>query len=31
MPVAKKAILDCHAAAKELSSLADIAHYHAVG
>ncbi|MBD5472038.1 MAG: hypothetical protein HDR20_03795 [Lachnospiraceae bacterium] len=31
MPVAKKAILACHAAAKELSSLEDIAHYHAVG
>lgn len=31
MPAAKKAILACHAAAKELSSLEDIAHHHAVG
>lgn len=31
MPVAKRAILDCHAAAKELSSAADISRCHAVG
>lgn len=31
MPVAKRAILDCHGAAKEKSDLSDIALYHAVG
>ncbi len=31
MPVAKRAILDCHAMAKELSDPADIARCHAVG
>ncbi len=31
MPVAKRAILDCHAAAKEITSTDDIARYHAVG
>lgn len=31
MPVAKKAILDCHAAAKEIADPCDIALYHAVG
>lgn len=31
MPAAKRAILACHAAAKEISSPEDIAHYHAVG
>lgn len=31
MPIAKRAILDCHAAAKEISSAADIARFHAVG
>ncbi|MDD6192701.1 MAG: hypothetical protein PUB24_06450 [Lachnospiraceae bacterium] len=31
MPVAKRAILDCHAAAKEIISPADVARYHAVG
>ena len=31
MPVAKRAILDCHAVAKEISSTADIARCHAVG
>ena len=31
MPVAKKDILQCHAVAKELTSLEDIALYHAVG
>ena len=31
MPAAKKAILDCHAAAKEIASGADAARCHAVG
>lgn len=31
MPIAKQAILACHAAAKELESPEDIALYHAVG
>ena len=31
MPVAKRAILDCHAVAKEISSTADIARFHAIG
>lgn len=31
MPVAKRAILSCHGAAREISSPADIARYHAVG
>ena len=31
MLVAKRAILDCHAAAKEIISPADVAKYHAVG
>lgn len=31
MPVAKRAILDCHTAAKETSSAADIARFHAIG
>lgn len=31
MPVAKRAILDCHAFAKEITSLEDIALCHAVG
>lgn len=31
MPTAKKAIIACHAAAKDIESLEDIAHYHAVG
>lgn len=31
MPIAKRAILDCHAAAKEITDAEDIAHYHAVG
>ena len=31
MPIAKRAILDCHAMAKELGSPADIARCHAVG
>ena len=31
MPIAKRAILDCHAMAKELESPADIARCHAVG
>ena len=31
MPVAKHAILDCHAVAKEISSTADIARCHAIG
>lgn len=31
MPVAKRAILDCHAVAKEISSTADIARCHAIG
>lgn len=31
MPIAKRAILDCHATAKKLCSPEDIAHYHAVG
>lgn len=31
MPVAKRAILDCHAVAKEISSAVDIARCHAIG
>ena len=31
MPAAKRAILDCHALAKEISSAADIAWCHAIG
>ena len=31
MPIAKRAILDCHAMAKELTNPADIARCHAVG
>lgn len=31
MPVAKKAILECHAMAKELTDIADIALCHAIG
>lgn len=31
MPIAKRAILDCHNAAKEITNTEDIAHYHAVG
>lgn len=31
MPIAKRAILDCHAMAKELTTPADIARCHAVG
>ena len=31
MPIAKRAILNCHAMAKELTDLADIARCHAVG
>lgn len=31
MPVAKRAILDCHAVAKEITSTADIARCHAIG
>ena len=31
MPVAKRAILNCHAMAKELTEPADIARCHAVG
>ena len=31
MPIAKQAILSCHAMAKELTDLADIARCHAVG
>ena len=31
MAVAKRAILDCHAVAKEITSTADIARYHAIG
>lgn len=31
MPVAKRAILDCHAVAKEIDSTADIARCHAIG
>ena len=31
MPVAKKAILDCHAFTKEISSPVDIARVHAIG
>lgn len=31
MPIAKRAILNCHAMAKELSSPADIARCHAIG
>ena len=31
MPLAKRAILNCHAMAKELENLADIARCHAVG
>ena len=31
MPIAKRAILDCHAMAKELTDPADIARCHAVG
>ena len=31
MPLAKRAILNCHAMAKELTDLADIARCHAVG
>lgn len=31
MPIAKRAILDCHAMAKELADPADIARCHAVG
>ncbi|MDY4592981.1 MAG: hypothetical protein SO434_06245 [Eubacteriales bacterium] len=31
MPIAKRAILDCHAVAKTLDSLEDVALYHAVG
>ena len=31
MPIAKQAILDCHAMAKELTNPADIARCHAVG
>ena len=31
MPIAKRAILNCHAIAKELTDLADIARCHAVG
>ncbi|MGN0517151.1 MAG: putative immunity protein [Acutalibacteraceae bacterium] len=31
MPVAKKAILDCHAVAKQITDAEDIAHYHAIG
>lgn len=31
MPVAKHAILDCHAVAKEISSTVDIARCHAIG
>ena len=31
MPLAKRAILDCHAMARELTDPADIARYHAVG
>ena len=31
MPIAKQAILDCHAMAKELTDSADIARCHAVG
>jgi len=31
MPVAKRAILDCHAVAKEITSAADIARCHAIG
>ena len=31
MPIAKQAILNCHAMAKELTDLADIARCHAVG
>ena len=31
MPIAKRAILNCHAMAKELTDSADIARFHAVG
>lgn len=31
MPIAKRAILDCHAVAKEITSASDIARYHAIG
>ena len=31
MPVAKKAILDCHAMAKEITDISDIALCHAIG
>ena len=31
MPIAKRAILNCHAMAKELTAPADIARCHAVG
>lgn len=31
MPIAKQAILDCHAVAKEITSTADIARCHAIG
>ncbi|MDO4460094.1 MAG: hypothetical protein Q4C42_08505 [Clostridia bacterium] len=31
MPIAKRAILDCHAVAKEIESEEDIARCHAIG